>query len=168
MMNFRREGELCSPLVEDVVGGGREVVNGVEGGALRNDVGGGGLTDLFGKEAAAATTTTTTTASKPPPPQAAASSSTNPNDIYKEFRTQDDIRSYMNELMQKSLLSTGMNARMASLPRSQQNVIAGRINAALEGLLGKMMEEMGRVPEGGNRVVTADVVRRCMEQMHPV
>eukprot|EP00574_Skeletonema_japonicum_P003005 CAMPEP_0201719804 /NCGR_PEP_ID=MMETSP0593-20130828/4921_1 /ASSEMBLY_ACC=CAM_ASM_000672 /TAXON_ID=267983 /ORGANISM="Skeletonema japonicum, Strain CCMP2506" /LENGTH=567 /DNA_ID=CAMNT_0048210323 /DNA_START=62 /DNA_END=1765 /DNA_ORIENTATION=+ len=174
MMNFRREGELCSPLVEDGIGvGGREVVSGAEGGALRNDVdvggGGGGLTDLFGKEAAAATTTTTTTASKPPPPpQAAAAQSTNPNDIYKEFRTQDDIRSYMNELMQKSLLSTGMNARMASLPRSQQNVIAGRINDALEGLLGKMMEEMGRVPEGGNRVVTADVVRRCMEQMHPV
>ncbi len=47
-------------------------------------------------------------------------------------------------------------------------MIAGRINAALEGLLGKMLEEMGRVPEGGSRVIAADVVRRCMEQMHPV
>ena len=73
----------------------------------------------------------------------------------------------MNELMQKSMMTTGMNVKMAALPRSQQNVIAGRINKALEGLLGKMMEEMGRM-EGGQRVVTAEVVRRCMEQMRPV
>ena len=170
MMNFRREGEVASPLVESVIGVGGVGV-GKEGNVLMKDVnggGGGGLTDIFGNEAAAAAaaskpTATTTTSSA----TSTTNTSTNPNEIYKEFRSEDDIRTYMNELMQKSMMSTGMNARMATLPRSQQNVIAGRINKALEGLLGKMMEEMGRM-EGGSRVVTADVVRRCMEQMRPV
>lgn len=161
MMNFRKEGELMSPLVEEDDGG---VVVGVgeeegEDGLLNAMSSSGALTSIFGTEA---TTTTTTAASKPPPPP-----STNPNNVYKEFRTEDDIRNYMNELMQKSMMTTGMNVKMAALPRSQQNVIAGRINKALEGLLGKMMEEMGRM-EGGQRVVTGEVVRRCMEQMRPV
>ncbi|KAK1739260.1 hypothetical protein QTG54_009803, partial [Skeletonema marinoi] len=148
MMNFRREGEVASPLVESGVigvGVGDGVGVGKEGNALMKDVGGGGgLTGIFGNEAAATAgaaskpTATTTTASA-----TSANTSTNPNEIYKEFRSEDDIRTYMNELMQKSMMSTGMNARMATLPRSQQNVIAGRINKALEGLLGKMMEEMG-------------------------
>jgi hypothetical protein len=76
-----------------------------------------------------------------------ASSSSRSSDICKEFRSEDDVRSYMNELMQKSMISTGMNTS-ASLPRSQQNVIAGRINKVLEGLSSKMVEEMGRM-EGG-------------------
>ena len=151
MMNFRKEGEVHSP---DVVVGVDGTEEGVKG--ETEDVGGaaaagGELTSIFA-----------TAATKPPPP------STNPNDIYKEFRSEDDIRSYMNELMQKSMISTGMNEKMKVLPRSQQNVIAGRINKALEGLLGKMMEEVGKVEGGGQRVVTAEVVKRCMEQMRPV
>jgi hypothetical protein len=72
MMNFRREGEVASPLVESgVVVGGVGVGVGKEGNALMKDVdggGGGGLTGIFGNEAAAASagskpTATTTTAS---------------------------------------------------------------------------------------------------------
>ena len=150
MMNFRKEGEITSPISESANGDGSPVD---AADTPMEDVG-GGLTDVFSNEAAAATK-----------PSAAAAATTNPNEIFKEFNSEEDIRSYMNELMQKSMMSTGMNTRMASLPRSQQNVIAERINKAMEGLLGKMMEEMGR---RGNRVVTAEVVRRCMEQMQGV
>ena len=70
-MNFRREGEVASPLVESgVVVGGVGVGVGKEGNALMKDVdggGGGGFTGIFGNEAAAASAgskpTTTTTAS---------------------------------------------------------------------------------------------------------
>eukprot|EP00984_Skeletonema_dohrnii_P026030 scaffold15288_cov91-Skeletonema_dohrnii-CCMP3373.AAC.3 len=104
MMNFRREGEVASPLVESdgVVGVGV----GKEGEVLMKDVdgGGGGLTGIFGNEAAAAAaaskpTATTTTSSA----TSTTNTSTNPNEIYKEFRSEDDIRTYMNELMQKSM-----------------------------------------------------------------
>jgi hypothetical protein len=134
-----------------------------------NNNGGGGLGSIFGEEAKAAAATAAASSSKTATTTSTTTTTnnSNANDICKEFRSEDDIRSYMNELMQKSMISTGMNTRMASLPRSQQNVIAERINKALEGLLSKMMEEMGRM-EGGNRVVTADVVRRCMEQMRHV
>jgi hypothetical protein len=138
MMNFRKEGDLASPAASSSASSPIGAV--LEGG------GEGGL--LFADEVATTTTTT----------------SNNPNEICKEFRTEDDIRQYMNELMQKTMLSTGLNSRMDTLPRSQQNVIATRINKALEGLLGKIMEETGRM-EGGSRVVTAEVVRRCMDQM---
>jgi len=188
MMNFRKEGEIFAissstggsssssigpRIIErDGVGVGRVVAVGHEEDVLMKDImgssdgggGGGGRLGgilLFGDEANTAKTTANI------PSNNNNNNNINANDIYKEFRSEDDIRSYMNELMQKSMISTGMNARMASLPRSQQNVIAGRINKALEGLLGKMMEEMGKM-EGGNRVVTADVVRRCMEQMRRV
>ncbi|KAL7459309.1 hypothetical protein ACHAWC_011029 [Mediolabrus comicus] len=142
MMNFRKEGDLASPAASSSASSPVGAV--LEGGSGE---GGGKSELLFADEA---TTTTTTT--------------NNPNEICKEFRTEDDIRQYMNELMQKTMLSTGLNSRMDTLPRSQQNVIATRINKALEGLLGKIMEETGRM-EGGSRVVTAEVVRRCMDQM---
>jgi hypothetical protein len=144
MMNFRKEGDLASPAASSSSGS-------PVGAVLEGDGQGGGL--LFSDEVAAATNATATT-----------TTTNNPNEICKEFRTEDDIRQYMNELMQKTMLSTGLNSKMDLLPRSQQNVIATRINKALEGLLGKIMEETGRM-EGGSRVVTAEVVRRCMDQM---
>ena len=68
MMNFRREGEVASPLVESgVIGGGVVVGVGKEGNVLMKDVdgggggGGGGLTGIFGNEAAAASKPTATT-----------------------------------------------------------------------------------------------------------
>jgi len=145
MMNFRLEGVVGSPVDDD---------DGVETNkknidhAIVASSGGGGL---FSAKAATATGEGMMT-------------NFNPYETYKEFHSEDDIRNYMNELMQKSMSSTGMDRRMNALPRIQQNVIACRINKALEGLLGKIMEEMGK-KEGGNRVVTAEVVKRCMEQM---
>lgn len=189
MMNFKREGEVFAGVgiadgtrgiggvsgIGDGSGSGEGIV--MMGGddedvLLMDDVvggEGGGLASIFGGDEA---TTVAATGgggimSTNNNNTSFTTNNLNNNAIYKEFRSEDDIRTYMNELMQKSMLSTGMNARMAALPRSQQGVIAGRINKALEGLLGKMIEEMGRM-EGGNRVVTADVVRRCMEQMRRV
>mmetsp|Transcript_18436 Transcript_18436/g.39613 ORF Transcript_18436/g.39613 Transcript_18436/m.39613 type:complete len:288 (+) Transcript_18436:156-1019(+) len=84
--------------------------------------------------------------------------------ISREFDGQDEVGSFMNQLMQQCLKNTGMDEKMKSLPKSQQLIMAERIQKAKDGFLGKMMEETDKMGPG-NKIITADVVRRCMAQM---
>mmetsp|Transcript_9502 Transcript_9502/g.20595 ORF Transcript_9502/g.20595 Transcript_9502/m.20595 type:complete len:320 (+) Transcript_9502:121-1080(+) len=89
---------------------------------------------------------------------------TDESSISQEFATQDEIKSFMNQLMQSCLKNTGMDEKMKNMPKSEQLVMAEKIRKAQDGFLGKMMKETEKMGEG-NRVITADVVRRCMTQM---
>eukprot|EP00571_Detonula_confervacea_P017679 CAMPEP_0172313176 /NCGR_PEP_ID=MMETSP1058-20130122/19599_1 /TAXON_ID=83371 /ORGANISM="Detonula confervacea, Strain CCMP 353" /LENGTH=311 /DNA_ID=CAMNT_0013026787 /DNA_START=97 /DNA_END=1032 /DNA_ORIENTATION=+ len=84
--------------------------------------------------------------------------------IVTEFNGQGEIRSFMNRLMQTCLKNTGMDEKMKSLPASEQLVMAERISKAKEGLLETMMKETDKMGTG-DKVITADVVRKCMSQM---
>lgn len=66
----------------------------------------------------------------------------------------------MNRIMQRSLKNTGIDKMMKGLPASQQLMMAERIARAKEGMLENIMEE-----SADERVITEEVVRRCMERM---
>ena len=84
--------------------------------------------------------------------------------VSKEFAGQEEVGAFMNQLMQQCLKSTGMDKKMKSLPASAQLAMAERIQKAKQGMLDKMMEETDKMGVG-NKVITADVVRKCMSQM---
>lgn len=87
--------------------------------------------------------------------------------IARDFYGPDEIRSYMNELMQRCLKRTGIDEKMKRLAASQQLVMAEKINHAKEALLEKIMNETDKM-ETGVKVITADVVKRCMAQMEGI
>ena len=84
--------------------------------------------------------------------------------ISRGFNGQDEMGLFMNQVMQKCLINTGMDDKMKSLPASEQLVMAERIKKAKEGFLGKIMEETDKMGTG-NKVITAEVVHRCMAKM---
>jgi hypothetical protein len=84
--------------------------------------------------------------------------------IARDFNSPDELRSYMNEIMQRCLKRTGIDQKMSRLATSQQLVMAERINKAQEVMLEKILNETAKM-EKGNKVITADVVKRCMAQM---
>lgn len=84
--------------------------------------------------------------------------------IAREFMGEEEIGAFMNQMMQQTLKRTGLDKRMKNLPMSEQQAIADRIKTAQDGMLQKIMEETDQM-ESGEKVVTADVVRRCMAQM---
>ena len=84
--------------------------------------------------------------------------------IARDFNSPDEIRSYMNEIMQRCLKRTGIDQKMSRMAASQQLMMAERINKAQEVMLEKIMNETAKM-EKGNKVITADVVKRCMAQM---
>lgn len=73
---------------------------------------------------------------------------------------QDQMMELMNRIMQRSLKNTGIDKMMKGLPASQQLMMAERIARAKEGMLENIMEE-----SADERVITEEVVRRCMERM---
>ncbi|KAL7551741.1 hypothetical protein ACHAWF_014928 [Thalassiosira exigua] len=87
-----------------------------------------------------------------------------PSEISKEFNGPDEMKSFMDQVMQQCLKSTGMDQKMKSMPFSDQQVIAERIQRAKDGMMEKIMEETDKMG-AGKKVITADVVRRCMKQM---
>lgn len=82
----------------------------------------------------------------------------------REFASPDEMGSFMNHLMQQCLKSTGMDEKMDNMPAAERLLVAERITRAKEGLFAKMMEETEKM-EDGKKVVTAEVVNRCMAQM---
>ena len=87
--------------------------------------------------------------------------------VARDFNSPEEIRLYMNEIMQRTLKRTGMEAKMSRLAASQQIIMAERINNAQEAMLDKLMAEMNTM-EKGKKVITADVVKRCMAQMEGI
>ena len=87
--------------------------------------------------------------------------------VARDFNSPEEIRLYMNEIMQRCLKRTGVEAKMSRLAASQQIIMAERINNAQEAMLDKLMAEMNTM-EKGKKVITADVVKRCMAQMEGI
>ena len=87
--------------------------------------------------------------------------------VARDFNSPEEIRSYMNEIMQRTLKRTGMEAKMSRLAASQQIIMAERINNAQEAMLDKLMAEMNTM-EKGKKLITADVVKRCVAQMEGI
>ncbi|KAL7540231.1 hypothetical protein ACHAXR_009957 [Thalassiosira sp. AJA248-18] len=100
-----------------------------------------------------------------PPPSPIEEVAADESEITKGFNGQDEMAEFMNNLMQQCLEKTGMDRRMGSLPASEQLMMAERIKKAKDGMLEKLMEETDKMDEGG-KVITAEVVRRCMAQMN--
>lgn len=83
--------------------------------------------------------------------------------IAMDCNGQEEVRKLMEQIMENCLKSTGMDKRMKSMSAYDQRNIADRINKAKEGMLDKLMGETAKM--GSNKVITEDVVRRCMAQM---
>ena len=102
-----------------------------------------------------------------PPSSPAPSDDEDEESIIEHFNSPEEIRSYMNEIMQRTLKRTGMEAKMSRLAASQQIIMAERINNAQEAMLDKLMAEMNTM-EKGKKLITADVVKRCVAQMEGI
>ncbi|KAL9187022.1 hypothetical protein ACHAXT_010742 [Thalassiosira profunda] len=100
----------------------------------------------------------------PSPVDEAAMAVPDASSISREFHGEEEMSAFLTQLMQSCLRNTGMDRRMNSLPASEQMIVAERIKKAQEGMLEAIKRETGQM-EAGKKVVTADVVRRCMEQM---
>lgn len=84
--------------------------------------------------------------------------------IAKVCNGQEEMGNFMDALMQSTLEKIGVDQRMANLAPSQQMMIAERIHKAKEGFLAKMLSETEKM--SGDKVITADVVRKCMSEMN--
>ena len=84
--------------------------------------------------------------------------------IAKVCNGQEEMGNFMDALMQSTLEKIGVDQRMANLAPSQQMMIAERIHKAKEGFLSKMLSETEKM--SGDKVITADVVRKCMSEMN--
>jgi hypothetical protein len=86
------------------------------------------------------------------------------DDISREFNGEDDMMSFMNRMMQRVMKNTGMDQKIKGLPASQQLFMAERIRKAKEGMFDSIMEETNKMGTG-EKIITEEVVRRCMEKM---
>ena len=84
--------------------------------------------------------------------------------IIKEFSGDGEMTNFMNQLMERAMKATGMDEKMKSLPASEQLNMAERIRRAKEGMMDKLKEETGKM-RSGEKVITADVVKKCMGEM---
>eukprot|EP00804_Cyclotella_cryptica_P018655 CCRYP_007163-RA/>CCRYP_007163-RA protein AED:0.10 eAED:-0.00 QI:0/0/0/1/1/1/2/0/240 len=76
------------------------------------------------------------------------------------------ISELMDEIMESSLRKTGVSSKLAGMPMAMQQQFAEKVKVAKERLYEKLMGEMERVGEGGGeRVISGDVVRRCLSEM---
>jgi hypothetical protein len=72
----------------------------------------------------------------------------------------------MDEIMESSLRNTGVASKLAAMPMAMQMQFADKVKVAKERLYEKLMGEMDRVREGGGeRVISGEVVRRCLSEM---
>lgn len=94
----------------------------------------------------------------------AAAASIDTSAIAMDCNGQEEVRKLMEQIMANCLKSTGMDKKMKSLSAFEQRHIAARIHKAKEGMLDKLMGETAKMGSG-NKVITEDVVRRCMAQM---
>ena len=74
------------------------------------------------------------------------------------------MTNFMNQLMERAMKATGIDEKMKSLPASEQLNMAERIRRAKEGMMDKLKEETGKM-RSGEKVITADVVKKCMGEM---
>mmetsp|Transcript_5421 Transcript_5421/g.13572 ORF Transcript_5421/g.13572 Transcript_5421/m.13572 type:complete len:300 (+) Transcript_5421:57-956(+) len=84
--------------------------------------------------------------------------------IARDFNGRDEMMSFMNTLMQKCLKNTGMDKKMKGMTPAEQLVIAEKIQKAKEAFSEKMLAETDKMATG-NKVITADVVHKCISQM---
>lgn len=78
--------------------------------------------------------------------------------------TQDEMITVINDIMQRSLKNTGMDQRMKSLPASQQLMMAEKLRQSQDLMLEKILEETDKMK--GEKIITGDVVRKCIAQMN--
>lgn len=90
----------------------------------------------------------------------------NNENIVRAFNGEGEMGDFMNQLMQQCLKNTGMEDKMKSMEASERLAIAEKIKNAKEGFLAKIMEETNKM-EQGEKVITADVVQRCVAKMNP-
>lgn len=80
--------------------------------------------------------------------------------------TPDGISSLMDEIMSRSLQATGITSKLTTLPMDQQQAFAQKVRVAKEKLYSKLMREMDRISAGGGeKVISGDLVRRCLSEM---
>lgn len=103
-------------------------------------------------------------APSPPPSPGAKVTDTTDAVISRQFAGQEEMGTFLNEVMQQCLQSTGMEEKMERLPAAEQLVMAERIAKAKEGFLANIVKETDKMA-GESKVITADVVRRCVVQM---
>ncbi|KAL7462161.1 hypothetical protein ACHAXS_002548 [Conticribra weissflogii] len=84
--------------------------------------------------------------------------------IVEEFSDEDELRTYMNRIMEESFRKSGFDVKMKKLSPAKQRIVAEKIGKAKEALLGKMMRELNMM-ERGKKVLTGDVVRKCVGEM---
>merc|ERR1719253_173191 len=103
--------------------------------------------------------------SPPPSPGAQVADDATDVVISRHLADQEEMGTFLNEIMQQCLRKTGMEEKMARLPAADQRVIAERIAKAKEGLLANIVKETDKMT-GESKVITANVVHRCVEQMN--
>ena len=98
------------------------------------------------------------------PPESQAGSDT--EEEVDRHLTAEGISNLMDEIMNKSLVKSGLGDKLERLPMDKRQKFAEKMKEAKDKLFEKLMGEMDRVSgEGGDKVITGDVVKKCLSEM---
>ena len=100
-----------------------------------------------------------------PNPKEVEAAHKNDSAISRSANGKEEMSNLLDDIMLSAFSKTGIDQKMKSLPAYNQMIIAERMAKAKEGLLAKILEETDKMGSRGEKVITADVVRKCMSDL---
>mmetsp|Transcript_30395 Transcript_30395/g.68538 ORF Transcript_30395/g.68538 Transcript_30395/m.68538 type:complete len:294 (-) Transcript_30395:83-964(-) len=86
------------------------------------------------------------------------------SEIARTFNGEDEMKSFLDEVMNRVLKSSGIDAKLREMPMSSQQDLMWKIRTAKDRMLDKLLEELGNM-KSGEKVITEDVVNRCLSDI---
>lgn len=86
------------------------------------------------------------------------------SEIARTFNGEDEMKSFIDEVMNKVLKSSGIEAKLREMPMASQQDVMWKIRTAKDRMLDKLLEELSNM-KSGEKVITEDVVNRCLKDI---
>ena len=86
------------------------------------------------------------------------------SEIARTFNGEDEMKSFLDEVMNKVLKSSGIDAKLREMPMASQQDLMWKIRTAKDRMLEKLLGELGNM-NSGEKVITEDVVNRCLSDI---
>ena len=86
------------------------------------------------------------------------------SEIARTFNGEDEMKSFLDEVMNKVLKSSGIDAKLREMPMASQQDLMWKIRTAKDRMLDKLLGELGNM-NSGEKVITEDVVNRCLSDI---
>ena len=86
------------------------------------------------------------------------------SEIARTFNGEDEMKSFLDEVMNKVLKSSGIDAKLREMPMASQQDLMWKIRTAKDRMLDKLLGELGNM-NSGEKVITEDVMNRCLSDI---